>query len=82
MSRIDSVELAIRKAKLHGHLLSGAVAASDAFFPFSDSVEALAAEGITCVVAPAGAKRDDEVKAVAEGKNISLFFATHRHFRH
>jgi phosphoribosylaminoimidazolecarboxamide formyltransferase/IMP cyclohydrolase len=82
MSRIDSVELAIRKAKLHGHLLSGAVAASDAFFPFSDSVEALAAEGITCVVAPAGAKRDDEVKAVAADKNISLFFAAHRHFRH
>ena len=41
MSRIDSVELAIRKANLHGHLLNGAVAASDAFFPFPDSVEAL-----------------------------------------
>jgi len=82
MSRIDSVELAIRKAKLHGHLLNGAVAASDAFFPFPDSVETLAAEGVTCIVAPAGAKRDDEVKAVANDKNLSLFFAAERHFRH
>jgi phosphoribosylaminoimidazolecarboxamide formyltransferase/IMP cyclohydrolase len=82
MSRIDSVELAIRKAKLHGHLLNDAVAASDAFFPFPDSVETLAAEGIACVVAPAGARRDDDVKSVANAKNISLFFASDRHFRH
>lgn len=82
MSRIDSVELAIRKAKLHGHLLNGAVAASDAFFPFPDSVETLAAEGITCVVAPAGARRDEDVKAVANAKNLALFFASDRHFRH
>jgi phosphoribosylaminoimidazolecarboxamide formyltransferase/IMP cyclohydrolase len=82
MSRIDSVELAIRKAKLHGHLLNGAVAASDAFFPFSDSVETLSAEGITCIVAPAGARRDDDVKAVANERGVSLFFASDRHFRH
>jgi phosphoribosylaminoimidazolecarboxamide formyltransferase/IMP cyclohydrolase len=82
MSRIDSIELAIRKAKLHGHLLSGAVAASDAFFPFPDSIEALAAEGVSCVIAPAGARRDDEVKATATAKNVSLFFVEDRHFRH
>jgi len=82
MSRIDSIELAIRKAKLHGHLLNGAVAASDAFFPFPDSIEALAAEGISCVVAPAGARRDDEVKAMAQAKNVSLYFVADRHFRH
>lgn len=82
MSRIDSVELAIRKAKTHGHLLNGAVAASDAFFPFPDSLETLAGEGITCVVAPAGARRDDDVKATANAKNVSLFFASDRHFRH
>lgn len=82
MSRIDSVELAIRKAKAHGHLLHGAVAASDAFFPFPDSVETLSAEGITCVVAPAGARRDEDVKGVANAKNVSLFFASDRHFRH
>ncbi len=82
MSRIDSIELAIRKAKLHGHLLNGAVAASDAFFPFPDSIEALAAEGVSCVVAPAGARRDDEIKATAAAKNVSLFFVEDRHFRH
>jgi phosphoribosylaminoimidazolecarboxamide formyltransferase/IMP cyclohydrolase len=82
MSRIDSVELAIRKAKEHGHLLNGAVAASDAFFPFPDSVETLAGEGITCVIAPAGARKDDEVKATASAKNVSLFFTSDRHFRH
>jgi phosphoribosylaminoimidazolecarboxamide formyltransferase/IMP cyclohydrolase len=82
MSRIDSIELALRKAKTHGHLLNGAVAASDAFFPFPDSIEALAAEGISCVVAPAGARRDDEVKATASAKNVSLFFVNDRHFRH
>jgi phosphoribosylaminoimidazolecarboxamide formyltransferase/IMP cyclohydrolase len=82
MSRIDSIELAISKAKTHGHLLSGAVAASDAFFPFPDSIEALASEGIRCVVSPAGARRDDEVKAVANERDISLFFAADRHFRH
>jgi phosphoribosylaminoimidazolecarboxamide formyltransferase/IMP cyclohydrolase len=82
MSRIDSIELAIRKAKAHGHLLSGAVAASDAFFPFPDSIEALAAEGISCVISPAGARRDDDVSATASAKNVSLFFASDRHFRH
>ena len=82
MSRIDSVELAIRKANLHGHLLNGAVAASDAFFPFPDSVEALSAVGITSIVAPAGSRRDDDVKGAAAAKNVSLFFAADRHFRH
>jgi phosphoribosylaminoimidazolecarboxamide formyltransferase/IMP cyclohydrolase len=82
MSRIDSIELAIHKAKTHGHLLAGAVAASDAFFPFPDSVESLAEAGVTCIVSPGGAKRDDEVKSVATAKNVSLFFAADRHFRH
>lgn len=82
MSRIDSVELALSKASKHGHLLDGAVAASDAFFPFPDSVEALASAGITCIIGPSGAKRDDEVVKVAEQKSISLLFAKTRHFKH
>lgn len=82
MSRIDSIELALQKAKLHGHLLDGAVAASDAFFPFRDSIDALAAEGISCIVSPSGARRDDEVKAAAAERNVSLFFVDDRHFRH
>lgn len=82
MSRVDSVELAIRKAQLHGHLLDGAVAASDAFFPFPDSLEILSAAGVKAVVAPGGARRDGEVRAVADAQTVSLFFASDRHFRH
>jgi phosphoribosylaminoimidazolecarboxamide formyltransferase/IMP cyclohydrolase len=82
MSRIDSVELALSKATTHGHLLHGAVAASDAFFPFPDSVETLSSRGITCIVAPSGAKRDGEAIAAAQKAGVSLFFAKDRHFRH
>jgi phosphoribosylaminoimidazolecarboxamide formyltransferase/IMP cyclohydrolase len=82
MSRIDSVELAIQKARLHGHDLQGAVCASDAFFPFPDSVETLAAAGIKAIVAPSGAKRDDEVVKIANSLGITMIFATERHFRH
>jgi phosphoribosylaminoimidazolecarboxamide formyltransferase/IMP cyclohydrolase len=82
MSRIDSIELAIRKATLHGHLLDGAVAASDAFFPFPDSIEALADVGVRCVVAPSGSRRDDDVKATAQARAVGLFFTGDRHFKH
>jgi phosphoribosylaminoimidazolecarboxamide formyltransferase/IMP cyclohydrolase len=82
MSRIDSVELALSKAKLHGHLLKDAVAASDAFFPFPDSLETFAKDGVSCVIAPGGSKRDNEVIAVADRLGIALLFASERHFRH
>ena len=82
MSRIDSVELALSKAKLHGHSLSGAVAASDAFFPFPDSVEVLAKAGISCIIAPRGAKRDADAINAANVAKITLLFALDRHFRH
>jgi phosphoribosylaminoimidazolecarboxamide formyltransferase/IMP cyclohydrolase len=82
MSRIDSIELAFKKAKMHGHIVSGAVAASDAFFPFADSIEAFANEGVCAVIAPSGARRDEEICTVASEKNVSLFFAPDRHFRH
>lgn len=82
MSRIDSVELALSKAARHGHDTKGAVCASDAFFPFPDSVETLAAQGVTCIVSPSGAKRDEEVLQVAEKAGISFVFADKRHFRH
>ncbi|RIL06072.1 MAG: bifunctional phosphoribosylaminoimidazolecarboxamide formyltransferase/IMP cyclohydrolase PurH [Proteobacteria bacterium] len=82
MSRIDSVELAIHKARYHGHDLKGAVAASDAFFPFSDSLECLAEAGVTAVIAPAGAKKDQEVIECADKHALALLFAADRHFRH
>jgi phosphoribosylaminoimidazolecarboxamide formyltransferase/IMP cyclohydrolase len=82
MSRVDSVELAINKAKLHGHDLNGSVAASDAFFPFPDGIETLALAGIKAVIAPNGAKRDGETVEVANKHKVALYFATDRHFRH
>ncbi len=82
MSRIDSVEVALFKAKTHGHDLHGAVAASDAFFPFPDSVETLANQGIRAVIAPEGAKRDQDAISAADSMNIALLFTPERHFRH
>lgn len=82
MSRIDSVELAIAKARRHGHDLAGAVAASDAFFPFPDNVEALAEAGVRAVISPSGAKRDEQVVAAADSSGVALLFSDDRHFRH
>lgn len=82
MSRIDSVEVALMKARLHEHDLTGGVAASDAFFPFPDALDALANAGITAVVAPSGAKRDPEVIAAADAAGVVLFHTSDRHFRH
>jgi phosphoribosylaminoimidazolecarboxamide formyltransferase/IMP cyclohydrolase len=82
MSRIDSVEVALMKADRHGHSLKGAVAASDAFFPFPDSVETLAERGITAIVSPKGARRDDEVIAACNQHGVALYLLEDRHFRH
>ena len=82
MSRVDSAELAVSKAKTHNHDLKGAVAASDAFFPFPDSVEFLASHGVTAVIAPGGAKRDPDVIESCNKLGISLLFTGDRHFRH
>ena len=82
MSRIDSTELAISKARTHEHFMVQAVAASDAFFPFPDSVEKLAQAGITAIVAPSGAMRDGETIETANKYNMALVFTSDRHFRH
>jgi len=82
MSRVDSVELALAKAKTHSHNLQGAVAASDAFFPFPDGPETLAKAGITSIIAPRGAKRDADAVAVCNQLKVSLLFTADRHFRH
>ena len=82
MSRVDSSRIAVEKAKLHGHSLEGAVAASDAFFPFADGVEEIAASGITSIVQPGGSVRDDEVIEAANKKNISMLFTGIRNFKH
>ncbi|MCI5066500.1 bifunctional phosphoribosylaminoimidazolecarboxamide formyltransferase/IMP cyclohydrolase [bacterium] len=81
-SRIDAVEVAIYKAKEHKHDISGAVAASDAFFPFPDSVERLAEEGVAAIVVPNGSKQDEMTIQTAREKGVGLLFAPERHFRH
>ena len=79
MSRVDAVNVAVMKA---GGDLAGTVAASDAFFPFRDGLDALAAAGATAVVQPGGSKRDAEVVAVADEHGMAMVFAGRRHFRH
>ncbi len=79
MSRVDSVDIAIRRSL---QPTAGAVLLSDAFFPFADSIETAAAHGITVVVEPGGSLRDDEVTAAAEARGLSLLFTGVRHFRH
>ncbi len=79
MSRVDAVKVAVMKA---GGSLSGSVAASDAFFPFRDGLDAIAAAGATAVVQPGGSVRDAEVIAAADEHGIAMVVTGRRHFRH
>ena len=78
-SRVDASELAVKKA---GERTRGAVAASDAFFPFADGVEALAEAGITAVIQPGGSRRDEEVIEAANERGLAMVFTGRRHFLH
>ena len=78
MSRVDAVKVATLKAGS----LTGTVAASDAFFPFRDGLDAIAAAGATAVVQPGGSRRDEEVIAAADEHGLAMVFAGRRHFRH
>ncbi len=82
MSRVDSARLAAEKAKQFGHNLVGAVAASDAFFPFADGLLQIADQGIVAVIQPGGSVRDDEVIKAADDRNISMVFTGTRNFKH
>ena len=82
MSRVDSSRIAVQKAKQHNHNLEGAVAASDAFFPFADGVEEIAKNGITAIVQPGGSIRDEEVIDAADKMGISMIFTGIRNFKH
>jgi phosphoribosylaminoimidazolecarboxamide formyltransferase / IMP cyclohydrolase len=79
MSRVDAVKVAVMKA---GSSLAGSVAASDAFFPFRDGLDAIAAAGATAVVQPGGSVRDAEVIAAADDHGLAMVFTGRRHFRH
>jgi phosphoribosylaminoimidazolecarboxamide formyltransferase/IMP cyclohydrolase len=79
MSRVDSARIAVAKAQMP---LQGSVAASDAFFPFRDGLDQLAAAGATAVIQPGGSVRDDEVIAAADEHGMAMLFTGMRHFRH
>jgi len=79
MSRVDSVEIAIKKA---GDRVSGSVLASDAFFPFPDSIERAAAAGVSAVIEPGGSKKDEEVIAACNQHGLPMIFTGRRHFKH
>jgi phosphoribosylaminoimidazolecarboxamide formyltransferase/IMP cyclohydrolase len=82
MSRVDSAKLAAKKAKEHGHDLEGAVAASDAFFPFADGLIEIARNGIQAVIQPGGSVRDQEVIDAADDNNVAMVFTGVRNFKH
>lgn len=78
-NRLDSAGIAARRA---GDRAKGAVCASDAFFPFRDGLDAVAASGVTTVIQPGGSMRDEEVVAAADEHGIAMIFTGERHFKH
>ena len=82
MSRVDSVRIAIEKAKEHGHDLAGSVVGSDAFFPFSDGPELALAAGARAIVQPGGSKRDADTIAAVDAAGAAMIFTGERVFRH
>ena len=80
VNRVDSCELAVKRAG--EERARGAVAASDAFFPFADGLQILLDAGVKAVVAPGGSKRDPEVIEAAEKAGVTLYFTGTRHFAH
>jgi len=79
MSRVDSVEIAVKKA---GERAEGSVLGSDAFFPFPDSIERAAAAGVTAIIQPGGSKNDDAVIAACNRAGLPMLFTGRRHFKH
>ncbi|MDR3213755.1 MAG: bifunctional phosphoribosylaminoimidazolecarboxamide formyltransferase/IMP cyclohydrolase [Azoarcus sp.] len=82
MSRVDATRIASIKAQNAGLKLAGSVAASDAFFPFRDGLDVLAASGVAAVIQPGGSVRDEEVIAAADEHGLAMVFTGVRHFRH
>ncbi len=82
MSRVDSVRIALEKAREHGHSLDGTALASDAFFPFADGPALALEAGVTAIVQPGGSKRDEEVIAAVRDAGAAMVFTGRRHFRH
>jgi len=81
-SRVDSVRIAIDKARAAELPLEGAVLASDAFFPFADGPQAAIEAGVTAIIQPGGSQRDGEVIDACDAAGVSMAFTARRHFRH
>jgi len=81
-SRVDAAQCALKKAKEMGLDVTGASMASEAFFPFRDSIDAAAKAGVKAIIEPGGSIRDDEVIEASNEHGISLYFTTVRHFLH
>jgi phosphoribosylaminoimidazolecarboxamide formyltransferase/IMP cyclohydrolase len=81
-SRVDAAQCALKKAKEMGLDVTGSALASEAFFPFRDSIDAAATAGVKNVIEPGGSIRDDEVIAAANEHGMSLYFSEVRHFLH
>src|SRR5215211_2982102 len=79
MSRVDSVRIAVDKARVP---LDGAAMASDAFFPFADGPQVAIEAGLTSIIQPGGSKRDQEVVDACDEAGVAMVFTTRRHFRH
>lgn len=81
-SRVDALQQAIKKAKTFGFSVCEAALASDAFFPFADSVELANEAGITAIIQPGGSKKDQDSIDYCNNHNISMVFTGTRHFKH
>jgi len=82
MSRVDSAFIAVHKAREENHDTNGCVLASDAFFPFPDSIEQAAEAGITAIIQPGGSIRDEQVVEAANDHDIAMLLTGARQFRH
>jgi phosphoribosylaminoimidazolecarboxamide formyltransferase/IMP cyclohydrolase len=86
MSRVEATELAVLRARRHGAetgtSLDGMVAASDAFYPFNDGIEAALDAGASAIVQPGGSRNDENAIGLCDERGIPMWFAGHRHFRH
>jgi phosphoribosylaminoimidazolecarboxamide formyltransferase / IMP cyclohydrolase len=82
MSRVDSVKIAVEKARSAGLSLEGAVMASDGFFPFADGPQMAIDAGIAAIIQPGGSQRDPEVVEACDAAGLAMVFTARRHFRH
>jgi phosphoribosylaminoimidazolecarboxamide formyltransferase / IMP cyclohydrolase len=82
MSRVDSVRIALEKARELGHDVEGSVLASDAFFPFADGPLLALEAGVQAIIQPGGSKRDDEVIEAVSAAGAAMVFTGRRQFRH